>query len=233
MQLQKYMFALLMGSFLLACGSQAQTSNSTEPREGTYGKVVDIQKVEKDNDYDKYSKAIFAGGCFWCTEAVFERVEGVVDVISGYSGGTKKNPTYEEVGRGETNHAEAIAIYYDSTAVTFPQLVEYFFASHDPTQLNRQGPDIGEEYRSIAFYQNPEEKRIIEQQISKLDASGKYDDPIVTEVTEYQSFYRAEDYHQDYYEHHPENPYVQRVSRPKVEKFMKAYPQALKDEYKM
>lgn len=178
------------------------------------------------------SVATFAGGCFWCTEAIFERTKGVEDVVSGYTGGNKENPTYEEVGSHTTGHAEAVEVYYDSTVIDYPTLVEIFFATHDPTQLNRQGPDVGESYRSAAFYRNEAERQIIQKRIDDLNQSGKYGQPIVTQVVPFKKFYLAEDYHQNYYEIHPENPYVQRVSRPKVEKFAKEYSALLKDKYK-
>ncbi|NJL76763.1 MAG: peptide-methionine (S)-S-oxide reductase MsrA [Saprospiraceae bacterium] len=178
------------------------------------------------------SKATFAGGCFWCTEAIFERTKGVEDVVSGYTGGYKENPKYEEVGSHTTGHAEAVEVYYDSTVIDYPTLVEIFFATHDPTQLNRQGPDVGESYRSAAFYRNEAERQIIQKRIDDLNQSGKYGQPIVTQVVPFKKFYLAEDYHQNYYEIHPENPYVQRVSGPKVEKFVKEYSALLKDKYK-
>lgn len=176
--------------------------------------------------------AIFASGCFWCTEAVFERVKGVEDVVSGYSGGPEKNPTYSEVSAGRTEHAEAVRVIYDPEVVSYHELVEMFFASHDPTQLNRQGPDVGKQYRSAIFYRNNEEKQTAEEVMKELDASGKYKRPIVTEITPFTAFYEAEDYHQNYYELHPDQPYVSSVSRPKVEKFMKEYKHKLKEKYK-
>ncbi|UII33798.1 peptide-methionine (S)-S-oxide reductase MsrA [Fulvivirga ulvae] len=180
----------------------------------------------------KLDTAIFASGCFWCTEAVFERVKGVEDVVSGYSGGTTSNPTYEEVGAGRTDYAESVRVLFDPEVVTYEELVEMFFASHDPTQLNRQGPDIGKQYRSAIFYRTAEQQKTAKKVIGKLEGSGKYDKPIVTEITRFSSFYEAEDYHQNYYELHPNQPYVASVSRPKVEKFMKEYKHKLKDQYK-
>lgn len=180
----------------------------------------------------KLDTAIFASGCFWCTEAVFERVKGVEDVVSGYSGGTKPNPTYEEVGAGRTDYAEAVRVLYNPEVVTYEELVEMFFASHDPTQLNRQGPDIGKQYRSAIFYKTDTQQEIAKKVMSQLDKSGKYKTPIVTEVTKFTTFYEAEGYHQNYYELHPNQPYVASVSRPKVEKFMKEYKDKLKDKYK-
>lgn len=181
---------------------------------------------------EKSAKATFAGGCFWCIEAVFERVEGVQEAVSGYTAGQTKNPTYSAVGNGTTGHTEAVEVYYDPAVISYAKLIELFFASHDPTQLNRQGPDVGTQYRSGAYYRTEEEHAIIDKQIAYLEKSGKYTKPIVTEVAALDIFYLAEDYHQDYYEHHPENSYVRNVSKPKVEKFMKQFPDVLKAAYK-
>lgn len=175
--------------------------------------------------------AYFASGCFWCTEAVFERVAGVYDVVSGYAGGTKANPTYQEVSYGKTDYAEAVRVAYDPDKVSYDKLIEFFYASHDPTQLNRQGPDVGKQYRSEIYYLTETEKKAAEQRKEQLDASGNYNKPIVTLITPFTTFYEAEDYHQNYYELHPNQSYVYSVSRPKVEKFMKEYKQYLKPEY--
>ncbi|MCA6079228.1 peptide-methionine (S)-S-oxide reductase MsrA [Fulvivirga sedimenti] len=180
---------------------------------------------------ERLDTVYFASGCFWCTEAVFERVQGVYDVVSGYSGGDKKNPTYEQVGAGLTNYAEAVRVVYDSDQISYVELLEIFFASHDPTTLNRQGPDVGKQYRSAIFYRTDSEKSLATTMKEKLNKSGKYRNPIVTEITRFKSFYEAEDYHQNYYEIHPENPYVQSVSKPKVEKFMKEFKEKLKPEF--
>ena len=181
---------------------------------------------------EKLDTAYFASGCFWCTEAVFERVKGVYDVVSGYSGGKEKNPTYRQVSAGATSHAEAVRVLYDSEEVSYNLLVEMFFGSHDPTTLNRQGPDVGPQYRSAIFYQTDQEKRIASEVKDRLDQQGKFKDPIVTEITKFKAFYIAEDYHQNYYEVHPNQPYIVSVSRPKVEKFMKSFKDRLKDQYK-
>ncbi len=179
----------------------------------------------------KMSKATFAGGCFWCVEAAFERIEGVKEVVSGYSGGTRPNPTYKQVSAGSTNYAEAVRVYYDPEVISFEELLEIFFVAHDPTQLNRQGPDIGRQYRSAIFYHDQAQKEASEKYIAKLNESGKFSQPIVTEVTELKNFYKAEGYHQDYYELNPNQPYVRSVSRPKVEKVMKVFADKLKKEY--
>ena len=192
--------------------------------------VQPLSEYIKGKGYEKYEQATFAGGCFWCTEASFELLQGAVDVISGYSGGKEKYPTYEEVGMGRTGHAEAVAIFYDPEVISYETLLHAFFVAHDPTQLNRQGPDVGTQYRSAIFYHNDAQKASAEAYIKKLEQSGKYAQPIVTEIAPYTSFWVAEDYHQDYYPNHPGNPYIQKVSRPKVEKVKKEFSDILKDE---
>ncbi len=159
--------------------------------------------------------ATFAGGCFWCEEGVFESIRGVREVISGYSGGKEKTPTYETVGAGETGHAESFEVYYDPSQVSYKDLVRVYLASIDPTQVEGQGPDHGKQYRSIAFYRNDTEKKLIDEGIATLSQSGKYSRPIVVEVKPYTFFVQAEDYHQNYVKLHPENPYVQHESLPR------------------
>lgn len=176
--------------------------------------------------------ATFAGGCFWCTEAVFERVNGVSSVVSGYSGGKEKNPTYYQVGSGRTGHAEAIQIIYDPKVVSYEILLEIFFATHDPTTLNRQGPDEGPQYRSAVFYHNDAQKEALAKYVEKLRASGKFSNEIVTQQVPYLNFYKAEGYHQDYYELNPNQGYIVQVTKPKVNKFLKHFPQYLKEKYK-
>ncbi|MEL7003736.1 MAG: peptide-methionine (S)-S-oxide reductase MsrA [Bacteroidota bacterium] len=179
----------------------------------------------------KLDTAIFASGCFWCTEAIFERVEGVHDVVSGYSGGERKDPTYRQVSAGITKYAEAVRVLFDPEVVTYPELVEMFFASHDPTQVNRQGPDVGAQYRSEIFYRNEGQRKTADKIKKKLDASGKYSRPIATRITAYTNFYDAEDYHQDFYALNPNQGYIKAVSRPKVEKFVKEFNSKLKKQY--
>ena len=180
----------------------------------------------------KLDTAYFASGCFWCMEAVFERVKGVYDVVSGYSGGKKQNPNYREVSAGITEHAEAVRVLYDPEEVNYTSLVEIFFGSHDPTTLNRQGPDVGKQYRSANFYASEEEKEIAIRIKTNLDSEGVFKNPIITEITAFEKFWDAEDYHQNYYEIHPNQPYIVSVSRPKVEKFMKQFKDKLKEQYK-
>jgi peptide-methionine (S)-S-oxide reductase len=165
--------------------------------------------------------ATFAGGCFWCTEEALEQLKGVREVVSGYSGGRLKNPTYEQVGTDQTGHAEAVQVYYDPNVISYDVLLDGFFASHDPTTLNRQGPDIGTQYRSVAFYRTPEEKAKIEAAIKRVNDSKRYSARVVTQVVPFDAFWPAENYHQGYYRANPDNPYIRQVSMPKVEKFKK------------
>lgn len=172
--------------------------------------------------------AVFASGCFWCSEHVFEAVVGVDEAVSGYSGGKVKNPTYEYVGSNKTGHAEAVAVFYDPKVVSYKELVTVFFASQDPTTPNQQGPDRGSSYRSIAFYKNAAEKKIIDDKIKALTANKVFADPIVTEVKPVSDFYEAESYHQDYVKKNPNQAYVKGVSMPRYNKFKKTYKGKLK-----
>ena len=175
--------------------------------------------------------AVFASGCFWCSEHVFEAIVGVEEVVSGYSGGTVKNPYYEYVSSNRTGHAESVAVFYDPKVVSYKELVAIFFASHDPTTPDQQGPDRGSSYRSIAFYFNAKEKKIIEDKIEELTANSVFDAPIVTEVKPIADFYQAEAYHQDYVVNNPNEPYVQRVSMPRYNTFIKTYKGKLKPNH--
>lgn len=175
---------------------------------------------------DNMAKAYFASGCFWCVEAVYESVNGVKEVISGYSGGHTENPTYEASNTGKTGHAEAVEVIYDPKVVSFESLVKVYYGSQNPTQVNGQGPDNGSQYRSIIFYQNQEQKTIIEKVSAEVAKS--YDKPLAAEVVPFQKFWMAEDYHQNYERSHPENPYIQNVSIPRLEKFKKKFPDLLK-----
>ena len=163
--------------------------------------------------------ATLAGGCFWCLEAVFEELRGVQKVESGYSGGTVPNPTYRQVCTGTTGHAEVVQLTFDPTVVSFRDVLEVFFTIHDPTTLNRQGPDVGTQYRSAIFYHTPEQKRVAEEVISELEAAQLWDAPIVTEVAPFDDFYRAEEYHQEYFRRNGEQPYCSVIIAPKVAKF--------------
>jgi peptide-methionine (S)-S-oxide reductase len=173
--------------------------------------------------------ATFANGCFWCTEAIFEELDGVISAVSGYSGGHTENPTYKEVCTGETGHAECLQITYDPKKISFDELLEVFWKTHDPTTLNRQGADEGTQYRSAVFYHNQEQKEKAEKYKAELDKSGAFDNPIVTEITPFTTFYPAEDYHQQYFDNNEgNNPYCRIVIRPKVDKFRKVFKDKLK-----
>lgn len=179
----------------------------------------------------KEAVAYFSGGCFWCVEAVYESVKGVREAISGYAGGTTLNPTYEKVGRGQTDHAETVEVHYDPSVISFAELVKVFFGSHDPTTLNRQGPDTGTQYRSIAFYSNQEEKKIIEDYIKQLSKDKVYNKPIVTEVQLIGIFYKAEEYHQNYESNNPFSPYIINVSKPRFDRFKRNYSEYIKENH--
>ena len=172
--------------------------------------------------------ATLAGGCFWCLEAVFDEVKGVNSVESGYAGGSKENPTYREVCAGMTGHAEVVQIHFDPSVVTYRDLLNLFFAIHDPTTLNRQGEDVGTQYRSAIFYHTGEQKTVAEGLVKELNDQHIWDRPIVTEVTKLDKIYKAEDYHQEYFAHNPNQPYCQAVVAPKVAKFRKHFLEMLK-----
>lgn len=168
--------------------------------------------------------ATLAGGCFWCTEAIFQRLKGVSTVDPGYSGGKRENPSYEQVSTGATGHAEAIQITFDPSVISFEKLLTIFFATHDPTTKNRQGADVGTQYRSVIFYHSENQKAVAEKVIKKLEQSKTYNDPIVTEVVPFEIFYEAEDYHQNYYNNNlAKNPYCSVVIDPKVNKLIKEF----------
>lgn len=185
--------------------------------------TTQIQAQEK-----KLEEATFGAGCFWCVEAVFELVEGVEHVESGYSGGHVKDPSYREVTTGRTGHVEVARIIYDPSVVSFEVLLEVFWHTHDPTTLNRQGNDIGTQYRSVVFYHNEEQKQIAEASLEKTEASGLWDDPIVTTIEPLKNYYVAENYHQNYYENNPNAGYCSYVIAPKIAKFKKQYKHLLK-----
>lgn len=208
----KYFFATIITTLILASCAQTQGKQTLK-----------IPVGSKQKTSGKEAVATFAEGCFWHTEIVFQSLEGVRDAVSGYAGGNVTKPGYEDVSTGETGHAESVNVYYDPAKISFETLVKAFFASHDPTQLNGQGNDIGTQYRSIAFYRNENEKKIIEAEIKRLTDSKKYSSKIVTEVKPFTNFYPAEDYHQEYIYHHPDNPYVRNVSIPDYEKFRREF----------
>jgi peptide-methionine (S)-S-oxide reductase len=194
------------------------------------------QKAAKNPDHKKEyimnvntDTATFANGCFWCAEAIFQEVKGVEKVTSGYTDGHTKNPTYKEVCTGETGHAECLQIFYNPAIISFDELLEIFWKTHDPTTLNRQGNDVGNQYRSGIYYHNAEQKEKAEHYKIELDKSGAYNNPIVTEIKPFTVFYPAEDYHQEYFSNNEnQNPYCSIVIRPKVDKFRKVFKDKLK-----
>lgn len=167
--------------------------------------------------------ATFGQGCFWCAEAIFQQLNGVTRVVSGYSGGNVESPSYEQVCTGTTGHAEVVQVTYDPSVITYDELLEVFWSTHDPTTLNRQGHDIGTQYRSVIFYHNEEQKRLAEGYLKRLDESGAFNDPIVTQIEPYGAFYEAEDYHKNYYRLNSNAPYCSFVIKPKLDKFKKAF----------
>jgi len=213
---------LLIG--LLSCQNSAQQTKYSEAQQ----RVINADPVEAATE-NGMEKAYFASGCFWCVEAVYESVKGVEEVISGYSGGHTDNPTYEASNTGRTGHAEAVEVIYDPETVSFSTLVDVYFASQDPTQVNGQGPDRGSQYRSIIFYQNKEQKEIIEKKKSAL--AKKLDEPIAAEVYPFQKFWDAEGYHQDYERRNPNQPYIRNVSIPRLKRFQAKMPEVLKSSH--
>lgn len=213
---------------LLFCFSACSEATNTDRSTASSG--ANLQSL--DGDTTGMAKATFAGGCFWCTEAYFERLQGVQAVISGYSGGTKANPTYQEVSAGATDYAEAVQVYYDPEQISYGELVEVFFATHDPTTLNRQGPDFGEQYRSVVFYRTAQEQQVVQNYMKELESAGVYKNEIVTYVQPFKKFWPAEGYHQDYYRRNPQDPYVVQVARPKVRKFEANYQSKLKPDFR-
>ncbi|WP_428263506.1 peptide-methionine (S)-S-oxide reductase MsrA [Haliangium sp.] len=175
-------------------------------------------------------EAVFAGGCFWCVEAVFEAVDGVSEVISGYAGGAAETANYRAVSAGDSGHAEVVNVVYDPGKVSYGALLRVFFVTHDPTQKNRQGPDVGTQYRSAIFFADADEKRVAEAYIRQLDAAGVYDAPIVTTLEPLEAFYPAEDYHQDYARENPGQPYIRFHAQPKVEKLHKVLPEMVEGQ---
>ncbi|MHA2407279.1 MAG: peptide-methionine (S)-S-oxide reductase MsrA [Candidatus Ranarchaeia archaeon] len=180
------------------------------------------------NEANQLEIATLGCGCFWCSEAVYTLVKGVTSVVSGYAGGKTKNPTYEQVSMGTTGHAEVVQVTFNPKIITYQEILEIFFGTHDPTTLNRQGPDVGTQYRSIILYHSDMQKEIAEDYIANLNASGEYKSPIVTTVESFEIFYEAEDYHKNYFEKHPEQQYCRVIIAPKIAKFHKYFGVRLK-----
>jgi len=176
--------------------------------------------------------ATLANGCFWCTEAIFKKIKGVKSILPGYAGGTLKNPSYEQVCTGRSGHAESIQIEFDPNVITFEKILDIFWRSHDPTTLNRQGNDVGTQYRSAIFYHDERQKQIAEKSKTNLEEENVYKDPIVTEITPFTNFFVAEDYHIDYYEKHKDAPYCTFVINPKLHKLIQNHRNDVKEEYK-
>lgn len=215
--LTKLLISVISLNALFACNS-----------EKTY-QVMSSSLNQSMEKIDKVETATFGTGCFWCTEAIFEQLNGVVKVTSGYMGGKVKNPTYKQVCTGETGHAECVQVVYEPSKISYDELLKVFYEVHDPTSLNRQGADVGTQYRSAVFYHTPEQKEKAEYYKKELDKSGAYNKQIVTEITPASEFYVAEDYHQEYYQNNKNtNPYCSIVIRPKLEKFQKVFAGKLK-----
>ncbi len=212
---------IILTTFLLiSCGNNAQET-VTRPE------IANADPLEAPSK-NGFERAYFASGCFWCVEAIYESLEGVNESISGYAGGHTKNPTYKESNTGKTGHAEAVEVFYDPEVISFKTLIEVYFGSQDPTQVNGQGPDNGSQYRSIIFYQNEKQKEIIEK--VKSEVAKNYEKPIAAEILPFLKFWKAENYHQDYEKRNPNNSYVQKVSIPRLNRFKEKFPELLKKE---
>lgn len=210
---KSFFLNLFLISYLSACSQSPQTKSHLS-----------------SGDLSKYSKAVFAAGCFWHEEALFDGIKGVKEAVSGYAGGDVEKPNYEMVSSGQTGHAESVMVYYDSSIVSFPTLLKIYFEAQDPTAVNGQWPDFGTQYRSIAFYTNADEKKLIEQYIAALNQSGKYEKPIAVQVLPLKHFWEAEEYHQEFVEKNPNNKYVQNICIKDVKKFQKKFPELIKKE---
>ncbi|QXD25818.1 peptide-methionine (S)-S-oxide reductase MsrA [Opitutia bacterium ISCC 51] len=224
--MKPYLFFILCVS-LFSLQAACQPVNQTTA-DSSIVPQTELDPIEVPLDKNGKARAYFASGCFWCVEAVYESVRGVDESISGYSGGHTKNPTYESSNTGRTGHAEAVEIIYDPEVVSFSQLVDVYFGSQNVTQVNGQGPDRGSQYRSILFYQNEEQKQIIEEKIAAINkALGG--NKVAAEVYPFRKFWLGEDYHQDYERKHPNHPYIRGVSVPRLKRFQAKFPELLKD----
>ncbi|MEM6736347.1 MAG: peptide-methionine (S)-S-oxide reductase MsrA [Bacteroidota bacterium] len=206
---------IVLGFLLSSCQSEGHKFEPTENLETSI-----------ELDYQKLDTATLAGGCFWCVEASFEQIEGIIEAVSGYSGGKASTADYRMVSSGATKHAEAVQIYYDPSIIDYETILDIFFIAHDPTQLNRQGPDIGTQYRSEIFYHNDEQQKLAKSKIKELQTN--FETRIVTEISELDVFYIAEEYHQNYEKKHPNNSYILNVSKPKIDKVAKTFKDRLK-----
>ncbi len=214
-----FVFYLMLGAmFSVEACDGASKEKSTSFSEDSAVEGLNASQLEK------MDTATLAGGCFWCVEAAFEQINGVYEVVSGYSGGNEKNPTYSEVSRGATGHAEAVQVYYDPEKLSYQKILEIFFVAHDPTQLNRQGPDVGKQYRSAIYYHDEKQRKTAESLISSMTEEKVFSKEIVSQLEPLDKFWVAEEYHQDYAERNPQDGYIQGVSLPKVKKVKKAFP---------
>ncbi|PSR05567.1 MAG: peptide-methionine (S)-S-oxide reductase [Bacteroidetes bacterium SW_11_45_7] len=189
------------------------------------------KQTKKNQNMANVDSAYFASGCFWCVEEIYEKVKGVKEAVSGYAGGSKSNPSYNEVAGGQTNHTETVKVYYNPDEVDFKTLLKVYYGSQDPTTVG-QAPDFGQQYRSIIFYTNEQEKQIAKAFKESIASSGKYDEPIVTEIKKLDAFWKATEYHQDYVKKNPNKGYVRKVSKPRFQSFRKKYPELVKEKYK-
>lgn len=225
---QKYvagwLLALLSAVSLGSCAQSANQSNQQKT------KTMNTENTAATPSAGKLEKATFGTGCFWCTEAMYESLDGVISAVSGYEGGQKANPTYKEVCTGTTGHAECVEVTYDPAKITYAELLEAFFRSHDPTSLNRQGADVGTQYRSVVFYHNEEQKKLAETAKNELNKENAYGKPVVTEISPASTFYVAEDYHQNYFAQNPDQGYCAFVIAPKLDKFKKVFKEKLKKD---
>jgi len=225
-----FKYILIFSLFTTLAFGCSLTGKSTKTSSNKQEKKTEEKETEmKMTDTTKLEKATLAGGCFWCIETIFQDLKGVEKVESGYSGGTTKYPSYQEVCSGTTGHAEVVQVTFDPSVISYEQLLTVFFHVHDPTTLNRQGADAGTQYRSAIFYHNDEQKKTVEKVKDDITKSGLWDDPIITEITEFSEFYKAEDYHQNYYKDNPEKSYCSYVIAPKVRKFYKEFGYLLKE----
>lgn len=215
----KYYFLSLTAFIIIACSANTNDTENNAVADSTTIKDISQNSQNVDTVY-------FAGGCFWCVEAAFEQIKGVKEAISGYAGGKMVNPTYKEVSYGRTDHAEAVMVVYYPEVITYQTLLDIFFTAHDGTQLNRQGPDVGKQYRSAIFFKNETEKQLAQGKIDTL--SNELGEKIVTELTPYTQFYEAEEYHQDFEKKNPNQSYIVNVSRPKIEKVAEKFKDILK-----
>jgi len=216
--MKKLISSLFVLGILMSCSTNAMDADKTG------------QNIKKEYPKENLEKAYFASGCFWCVEAIYESVEGVQEAISGYAGGHTSNPTYKSIGTGKTGHTETVEVIYDATIVSFETLVQVFYGSQNPTTIG-QSPDFGSQYRSVIFYTNEAEKQVAEKFKKSIADSGEYTDPIVTEITALEKFYPAEAYHQDYERLNPEQPYIRRVSVPRLKRFQLKYPDLIKKDH--